>query len=128
LKWRIDRESFSNSVKKLELETNFQLSYLWAPVIDLRPNSGKGTIMPSVRVRDKHQITLPVSVVQAAALAPNDVLDVEYTNGVITLVPTARVPKRASANAFLGALKGTWGKSAAAINRELRADRDSWDR
>ncbi len=84
--------------------------------------------MPNVRVRDKHQITLPAAVVQAASISPNDVLDVEYTNGVITLVPTSRMPKRAAARAFLGALKGVWGGNVRLIDKQLRADRDSWDR
>ena len=89
------------------------------------PASTKST---QVRVRDKHQITIPMAIAQAASIAPDDVLIVEYTNGVITLIPTAKQTKRAKAHDFLGALSGTWGKSATAIDAHLRKERDSWGR
>lgn len=36
--------------------------------------------MPAVRVRSKHQITLPVSIVNQADIHEDDVLDAQYVN------------------------------------------------
>jgi antitoxin component of MazEF toxin-antitoxin module len=41
--------------------------------------------MPEIRMRAKHQITLPASVVRAANLKVDDRLNVDYINGVIVI-------------------------------------------
>ena len=43
--------------------------------------------MSQVRVRLKHQITIPTRIAEAAHIKPNDMLEVAYANGVVTLVP-----------------------------------------
>ena len=82
--------------------------------------------MATVRVRDKHQITLPRAIAEAANVTVDDTLTVEYTNGVITLVPAKSRKSRVTANDFLGALRGSYGKTVTEINSKLRAERDSW--
>ncbi len=84
--------------------------------------------MTTVRVRDKHQITLPKRIVEAAGIAPDETLEIRYANGVITLVRTGVPARGASARAWLGALPGRWGRSRAAIDRALERDRESWGR
>ncbi len=111
--------------EKLESDIDFRLS---ETVLRLFGSNFVRINMATVRIRDKHQITLPAAVMQAAAIARDDVLNVEYINGVITLTPTARIAKRVKARDFLGALQGTWGKTAAAIDKQLRKERDTWDR
>ena len=84
--------------------------------------------MPQVRIRDRNQLTIPMSITQAAGLAPNDTLDVNYINGVITLIPVGGKVKKLSFLDFVGSAKGTWGKSDEAINKTIRNARDSWER
>ena len=84
--------------------------------------------MPTIRVRDKHQITLPRAIAAAANVSVDDALTVEYTNGVITLVPARNSQKRVSAQDFLGALRGSYGRTAAEIDADLRRERDAWER
>jgi AbrB family looped-hinge helix DNA binding protein len=52
--------------------------------------------MLEVRVRQKHQITLPASIVQEAHIAPNDTLEIALVNGVIILTPTKRKERKDS--------------------------------
>ena len=69
--------------------------------------------MTQVTVREKHQITLPISIVRAAHIHPNDVLAVEYSNGVITLATVGKASnKRKSLMDYAGSAKGTYGKNA----------------
>ncbi len=84
--------------------------------------------MPTVRVRDKHQITLPRAIALAANVSVDDALTVEYTNGVITLSPAKSKKSRVTARDFLGALRGSYGKTVAEIDANLRSERDSWER
>ena len=84
--------------------------------------------MPTVRVRDKHQITLPRAIADAANVSVDDTLTVEYTNGVITLAPDQSKTSRVTAQDFLGALRGSYGKTVAEIDANLRSERDSWER
>ena len=84
--------------------------------------------MPTVRVRDKHQITLPRAIAEAANVTIDDTLTVEYTNGVITLMPAKSKKNRVTAQDFLGALRGSYGLTVAEIDASLRSERDSWER
>ena len=82
--------------------------------------------MPEIRMRPKHQVTLPASIVREAKLAPDDRLEVSYTNGVIVLTPR---PKASSAQkfdvmAYAGIGKGVWGSTSEEVNKyitDLRA-------
>jgi hypothetical protein len=84
--------------------------------------------MPQVRVREKHQVTLPMSIVRGADIHENDLLDVAYKNGVITLsVTKAAAPKRSLMD-FVGITQGLYGKDAKQVADYLDAERDSWER
>ena len=85
--------------------------------------------MTQVRVRDKHQITLPATVARAANIAPNDVLDVSYKDGVITLI-TDRVmkAKKPSLMALAGSTKGLYGTTTAEREQYTTNERSSWER
>ena len=85
--------------------------------------------MPQVRVREKHQITIPMSIVKAANIRENDQLSVEYKNGVITLVNAQNAQnKRKSIMDYAGSTNGLYGKSAAEVDAYIQSERDSWDR
>lgn len=84
--------------------------------------------MSQVRVRQKHQITLPANIVQDAHIIPNDTLDVAYVNGVITLTPKKRQKQRNSVMAFAGIAKGVWGETPEAVEATLLSQRESWER
>ncbi len=84
--------------------------------------------MPQVRVRHKHQITIPSDIAQAAHIKPEDVLDIAYANGIITLVPQKRRQRKESIMSYAGIARGLWGNTAAEIDASIRNDRDSWER
>lgn len=84
--------------------------------------------MPQVRVRPKHQITLPSRIVAAAHIKPDDVLEVAYANGVVTLVPVSRKERKGSVMAYAGIAQGIWGQTTDEIAAELNSDRESWER
>jgi len=84
--------------------------------------------MSQVRVRPKHQITLPSRIVAAAHIKPNDVLEVGYANGVVTLVPASRKERKGSVMAYAGIARGIWGQTTDEIEAGLNSDRASWER
>ena len=84
--------------------------------------------MSQVRVRPKHQITLPSRIVAAAHLKPDDVLEVSYANGVVTLMPVNRKDRKVSAMAYAGIARGIWGQSTDEIETGINSDRASWER
>ncbi len=81
--------------------------------------------MSQVRVRLKHQITIPARIAEAAHIKPNDMLEVAYANGVVTLVPANRKARKESAMAYAGIARGLWGPTTAEIEADLNSDRDS---
>jgi len=84
--------------------------------------------MSQVRVRPKHQITLPSRIVAAAHLKPDDVLEVAYANGVVTLVPVSRKERTVSVMAYAGIARGIWGQTTKEIDAGLNSDCESWER
>lgn len=84
--------------------------------------------MTQVRVRPKHQITIPSRIAEAAHIKPDDVLDVTYANGVVTLIPVHRKERCESVMAYAGIGQGLWGATTAEIDAGLQAARDSWER
>jgi len=82
--------------------------------------------MPEIRMRPKHQVTLPANIVRQAKLSLDDRLEVSYTNGVIVLTPR---PNTAAAQkfdvmAYAGIGKGVWGSTSDEVNKyinDLRA-------
>lgn len=84
--------------------------------------------MSQVRIRPKHQITLPSRIVAAAHLKPDDMLEVAYANGVVTLIPLSRKKRKASVMAYAGIARGIWGQTTREIEAGLVSDRTSWER
>jgi antitoxin component of MazEF toxin-antitoxin module len=84
--------------------------------------------MPQIRMRDRNQITLPAAITTAANLHPDDTLDVNFVNGVITLIPVAKKATRRSIMDYVGSANGIWGNTGAEIDADLRNERDSWER
>jgi bifunctional DNA-binding transcriptional regulator/antitoxin component of YhaV-PrlF toxin-antitoxin module len=84
--------------------------------------------MTQVRVREKRQITLPVSISREANLEPNDILDVNYRNGVITMIVKKTEQKRRSLMELAGSAKGLYGKTPSEIDAYLANERASWEK
>ena len=84
--------------------------------------------MSQVRVRLKHQITIPIRIAEAAQIKPDDILEVAYANGIVTLVPVNRKKRSQSAMAYAGIARGLWGQTTAEIEADLNSNRDSWER
>ena len=84
--------------------------------------------MLHVRVREKHQVTLPMSIVRAANIHQQDMLEVSYRNGVITLTTPQATGKRRPMRDYVGALQGVYGSTADEVHAYLQNERDSWER
>lgn len=84
--------------------------------------------MPQVRVRDKHQITLPAEVMRAAKIGMNDTLSVLYKDGVIMLITQKAQPKKPSLMALAGSTKGLYGATTEERKQYLITERESWER
>lgn len=84
--------------------------------------------MAQVRVRERNQITLPTAIARAANVSANDLLDVEFVNGVITLAAPPQINKRRSILDFVGIAPGMWGKNKDEIADSIRDERESWER
>jgi AbrB family looped-hinge helix DNA binding protein len=84
--------------------------------------------MSQVRVRLKHQITIPIRIAEAAHIKPDDMLEVAYANGIITLVPVNRMARKESVMGYAGIARGIWGKTTFEIEAGLNNDRESWER
>jgi hypothetical protein len=78
--------------------------------------------MPEIRMRPKHQVTLPANIVRQAKLAPDDRLEVTYTNGVIVLTPCSKSSSAPKFDlmAYAGIGKGMWGNTAEEVNKHIR--------
>lgn len=88
--------------------------------------------MPTVRVREKSQITIPFEIGKKAGIRPNDILEVELTtNGFVVLKPVhAKTEDRLSA---IMKYKGAGAEIADKNNpnatiEAVRNDRDTWTR
>jgi bifunctional DNA-binding transcriptional regulator/antitoxin component of YhaV-PrlF toxin-antitoxin module len=87
--------------------------------------------MPAqVRVREKHQITLPASVARAANINVNDVLNVTSHGDGTVVLSTQRetVKKRPSLMELAGSTPGLYGDSAEEIHAYIANERASWER
>jgi bifunctional DNA-binding transcriptional regulator/antitoxin component of YhaV-PrlF toxin-antitoxin module len=85
--------------------------------------------MQTVRVREKHQITLPMSIVRAANIHENDRLSVSYKNGAIIFVSENSEPvKKKSIMDYAGCMLGSYGENADEVHAYLRNERASWER
>ncbi len=81
-----------------------------------------------IRIRERNQITLPAAIATAAKLQPEDTLEVDYVNGVITLVPVGAREGKRTITQYVGSAKGLWGKTRSEIDANILAERDAWER
>ena len=84
--------------------------------------------MPEIRLRPKHQVTLPASLVRRANIQLDDKLDVSYVNGSIILTPKASGKTQTDIMAFAGIGSGLWGSTAREIDRTLEIMKSGWER
>ena len=84
--------------------------------------------MPEIRMRPKHQVTLPASVVRAAKLKPDDRLTVTFINGSIIITPKHDAKDQDDIMSFAGIGHGLWGNTPEEVDQTLRNMKDSWER
>jgi antitoxin component of MazEF toxin-antitoxin module len=84
--------------------------------------------MPEIRMRPKHQVTLPGSLVRQANIKLDDKLVVTYANGSIILTPSAARRNQADIMTFAGIATGLWGNTAKGIDQTLSNTKSGWDR
>ena len=84
--------------------------------------------MAQIRVRLKHQITIPARIAEAAQIKPDDMLEVAFANGMVTLTHAGRKNQQKSVMSYAGMARGAWGKTSREVKAGLAADRDSWER
>jgi len=86
--------------------------------------------MSLVTLRPKGQLTIPVDILQKWDIKPYDKLEMNFQNGVITIVPAIRKePKKKNRlMSFAGAGKGYWGDTPDEVKESLQDLRDSWSR
>ena len=76
--------------------------------------------MPEIRMRPKHQVTLPASIVRAANLQLDDKLEVSYINGNIIIAPKKVTSQPSDVMAFAGIGSGLWGATPAAVENTVK--------
>ncbi len=84
--------------------------------------------MPEIRMRPKHQVTLPASVVREAKLKPDDRLNVTFVNGSIVITPKQDAQSEGEMLSFAGIRRGLWGDTPEEVDQTLRNMRNSWER
>lgn len=84
--------------------------------------------MPEIRMRPKHQVTLPASLVRQANIQLDDKLAVSYVNGSIILTPTATAKNQTDVMTFAGIASGVWGSTAGEIDQTLADMKSGWER
>lgn len=84
--------------------------------------------MPEIRMRPKHQVTLPASLVRPANIQPDDKLAVSYVNGSIILTPATKTKDQTDIMAFGGIAPGLWGSTAQEIDQTLDSMKSGWER
>jgi bifunctional DNA-binding transcriptional regulator/antitoxin component of YhaV-PrlF toxin-antitoxin module len=85
--------------------------------------------LPQVRVKTKHQITLPAAIARVAGIGVNDILSVDYRDGVVSLITqNAPANKRRSLMDLAGSTPGLYGNTAEEIQAYTANERKSWER
>lgn len=84
--------------------------------------------MPEIRMRPKHQVTLPASVVRAAKLKPDDRLTVTFINGSIIITPKHDDKDQDDIMSFAGIGHGLWGNTPEEVDQTLCNMKNSWER
>ncbi|MFZ3083547.1 AbrB/MazE/SpoVT family DNA-binding domain-containing protein [Rhodoferax ferrireducens] len=84
--------------------------------------------MPEIRMRPKHQVTLPASVVREAKLKPDDRLTVTFINGSIIITPKHDAKDEDDIMSFAGIGHGLWGNTPEEVDQTLCNMKNSWER
>jgi len=84
--------------------------------------------MPEIRMRPKHQVTLPASVVREAKLKPDDRLTVTFINGSIIITPKHDAKDQDDIMSFAGIGHGLWGNTPEEVDQTLCNMKNSWER
>lgn len=84
--------------------------------------------MTEIRMRPKHQVTLPANLVRQANIKLDDKLAVSYVNGSIILTPSAAGKNQTDIMSFAGIANGLWGSTADEIDLTLGNMKSGWER
>ena len=86
--------------------------------------------MPEIRMRPKHQVTLPASIVRQADIKADDRLTVEFVNGAIIITPVSTKPGAPPDDvmSFAGIGRGLWGATPTEVEATIRGLRNEWER
>ncbi len=84
--------------------------------------------MAEIRMRPKHQITLPASIVREAKLKPDDRLKVTFVNGSIVITPRQSAHDQDNIMSFAGIGRGLWGNTPKQVATTLRNMKKTWER
>ncbi|NTW68749.1 MAG: AbrB/MazE/SpoVT family DNA-binding domain-containing protein [Chlorobiaceae bacterium] len=82
--------------------------------------------MEQIRVRKRLQITIPWRIAELAHIKPDDMLEVSFNNGVVTLIPVSRKIRNDSPMTYAGIARGIWGKTTQEIEAEHQKAHESW--
>ncbi len=82
--------------------------------------------MAEIRMRRKHQITLPASIVREAKIEPEDRLTVTFMNGAIIIkaCEPAGEMKEDEVMSYAGLGRGLWGNTHDEVLKTIRKLRD----
>jgi antitoxin component of MazEF toxin-antitoxin module len=83
------------------------------------------TTMPEIRMRPKHQVTLPASIVREASIKPDDRLSVVFTNGNIVITPVRNEVKD-DVMSYAGIFRGAWGNTPEQVEATIHNLRNEW--
>ena len=84
--------------------------------------------MTEIRMRPKHQVTLPANLVRQANIQLDDKLIVSYVNGSIILTPSAANKNNLDIMAFAGIANSLWGDTAQEIDLTVDRIKSGWER
>lgn len=84
--------------------------------------------MAEIRLRPKHQLTLPASIVREAGLQANDRLAVSFSNGHIIITPKPSHDEKDDVLAYAGIFSGAWGDTPEETEATIHQLRSEWTR
>ena len=84
--------------------------------------------MSEIRMRPKHQITLPAHIVREAKIEPDDRLLVTFVNGSIIITPKRDPEDQEDIMSFAGIGHGLWGATPAEVEQTLHNMKNTWER
>lgn len=80
-------------------------------------------IVNNVRIGKRGQIVVPSYIRKSLNLSENSVLSIYQDGNKIMMVPADKIGTMTR-----GILKGTWGKNKQEIDKNVKRERESWNR